>query len=161
MKTFIFDMDDVLVDFFGEPNAIHKYHERVSGLFLKLKPNERVVEALNTLLEIGHSVKILSVAGTTEYIDEKFEWLAKYIPNLNLSDAHFVDHGIKKQEFVAEFPRGAILIDDHVLNCEQWVAKGGRAYIYSGGTFNPNRTALEHKTIPVVMDIYDILKEEL
>lgn len=124
-KTYYFDMDGVLANF-------HKAFATNKGVALSrkgmanLEPFEENVALVRELINLGIKVYILTKAANDEGMEGKIEWLAKYIPELDLE--HFiciVGHG-KKVDFIRE---DGVLVDDDEKNLKPWAKAGHEVYL--------------------------------
>ena len=124
-KTYYFDMDGVLANF-------HKAFATNKGVALSrkgmadLEPFEENVALVRELINLGVRVYILTKAANDEGMNGKIEWLAKYIPELDLE--HFiciVGHG-KKVDFIRE---DGVLVDDDAKNLKPWAKAGHEVYL--------------------------------
>lgn len=122
--TYYFDMDGVLANFHKEKfnfrNAINR------AWIASLEPFQENVNLINSLIENGEAVYILTKAAHKNAMLGKIDWLAKYVPGLDME--HFiciVGQG-KKVDYIKE---DGILIDDDMKNLRPW-AKAGHATYY-------------------------------
>ena len=123
--TYYFDMDGVLANFHKEP---FNYKNAINRQWIaNLEPFTYNVIVVKTLIRQGHEVYISTKAASEQARLGKLDWLARYIPELDLDRVIcIVGHGNK-----AEHMRTAdgILVDDDIKNCRQW-AKAGHSYIH-------------------------------
>ena len=124
-KAYYFDMDGVLANF-------HKAYATNKGVALsrkgmaELEPFEENVALVRELINLGIKVYILTKAANNEGMKGKIEWLAEYIPELDLE--HFiciVGHG-KKVDFIRE---DGVLVDDDEKNLKPWAKAGHPTYL--------------------------------
>lgn len=73
-KYYYCDMDGVLADFFGVPNAVKIFREQ-ENFFFNLKPIEENVQAIVKLLEKGESVRVISASPHEKADKDKRRWL--------------------------------------------------------------------------------------
>ena len=124
-KTYYFDMDGVLANF-------HKAYATNKGVALNrdamanLEPFVENVALVRNLITLGVKVYILTKAANEEGMKGKIDWLAKYIPELDLeSFICIVGHG-KKVDFIRE---DGILVDDDEKNLKPWAKAGHEVYL--------------------------------
>jgi 5'(3')-deoxyribonucleotidase len=123
MKKYYFDMDGVLADFDGQPNALGRFIKEV-GFFLLLKPTQ-VAEALQELLkdnQVRENVYILSSSPNQQADYDKLFWIYDHLPLLKHENIIFVRGGDKKKAYAEA---NAVLIDDYSENLLQWEEAGG------------------------------------
>ena len=123
--VYYFDMDGVIANFHKEEykyiNAINK--EWISNL----DPFMDNINIIKELIAKKKSIYIITKAASVEAKEGKIEWLAKYIPELNIKRFICIVGYGKKPDYMRT--KTGILIDDDIKNCKQW-AKAGHKYIY-------------------------------
>lgn len=123
--NYYFDMDGVLANFHKEPYA---YKNAINRTWISnLEPFEHNIKIIKQLIAEGQVVYISTKAASEDARLGKLDWLAKYIPEINIE--HFiciVGHGNKAEHMRTTT---GILIDDDIKNCRQW-EKAGHQYIH-------------------------------
>lgn len=137
MNRIFVDMDGTLTEWSYEPM------ERLleEGYFGGLEPNYLMVENVNKLIEIcPERVYILSayLADSKYALEEKKEWLNKYLPGLLDENKYFVKCGENKSEFFVKnglvpIDQTDILIDDYTVNLLEWRENGGTGVKFLNG----------------------------
>lgn len=125
-KNYYCDMDGVLADFNGEPNALDRFQTE-KGFFKNLKPIKNNVKALRDLIADGNNVYILSISPNEQADNDKVEWLKKWIPEMPDGNMIILRTGQKKQMYVRT-PYDNVLFDDYGKNCREFAADGYEAY---------------------------------
>lgn len=125
--NFFFDMDGVMAEYNNVPYKIlYEKH-----YFYNLKPIENTINTIKELLESNTcNVYILSsVLSDSEYaLNEKREWLHKYIPELSDNKMLFTVCGYNKRDFInKELNENDILIDDYTPNLNNWTEQIGNS----------------------------------
>ena len=123
MRKVFIDMDGVLADFNGQPNALDRFITE-KGFFLKLK-HLPFAAKLNKALEsevLREHTYILSASPTERGDQEKIKWLEKHIPNLKPQNIICVRGGDKKKRFAGA---NRVLVDDYSGNLKEWSEHGG------------------------------------
>lgn len=161
MKTLYFDLDDVLAHFLPYVNSVldtdykvgdmldlkhweymRTHHQR---MFIDLLPNHEAVEVLYGILRTS-DVQIRAL--TALPFDEHSPWQYATIDKVRWCDKNLL--GIPM--FVGPYAHdkwrhctpGDLLIDDKRSNCEEWVAAGGKAYLYRGDNVQMKQWILEN-----------------
>ena len=120
MTTFYWDMDGVIANF-------HKDFIAGAGQALKydyifnLEPFTENVNALRNSIAQGNKNYILSKAANEAAKQAKIDWLAKYVPEMELDDIIIIVGNGKKIDFIRE---DGTLIDDDKKNTRQWEKAG-------------------------------------
>lgn len=124
MRKNYFDMDGVLADFDGQPNALERFiNER--GFFTQLKPTclckelEEIIKATSP-----NDYYILSSSPNKKGDIEKMIWIYENIPSFKPENVIFVRGGDKKKEYAKP---NDVLVDDYSENLIQWEQAGGVA----------------------------------
>lgn len=122
-----FDMDGVMAEYNNVPYKV--LYEK--NYFYDLKPIENTINSVKELLKSNDcNVYILSsVLSDSEYaLDEKREWLHKYIPELKDESMLFTVCGLNKRDFInKELNENDILIDDYTPNLKNWSEQIGNS----------------------------------
>ena len=118
--TFYVDMDGVLADFMGAPNALARFeHER--GFFNTLKPIPQNLRAVRDAYAHGENIYILSAAPNEQADQDKLLWLARHFPEFPADRVILMRNGQNKADFMRT--ASGILLDDYGKNCTQWCAR--------------------------------------
>jgi 5'(3')-deoxyribonucleotidase len=126
----IFDMDNTLADFDGSGGIDFMENE---GFFRNLDPYENVVSTMEILFAGRFDIYILSACIDTPYcMQEKKQWLAKYLPFISDQKIILIPYGTNKAEAFQrltgnEITDKDILFDDYKVNLLAWIEAGGTA----------------------------------
>ena len=130
--VYYFDMDGVIANFHKEP---YKYINAISREWIaNLEPFMDNVNLIRNLIISGKSVYILSKAASEEARLGKIDWLAKYIPELDIKRIIVIVGSGKKCDYMKT--KTGILIDDDKTNINQWIKAGHKGILlqYKGQT---------------------------
>lgn len=121
-------MDGTLSRFYKNPKFLE--HMLTPGYFSSLDPYESMVETVNRLKDMGCEVFILSAFNSAFEVEEKKEWLSRFIPALDEKHTLFCKAGTDKSSFVHSLGyelSQCMLVDDYSKNLIEWTKKGGKA----------------------------------
>ena len=122
--TYYFDMDGVLSNFHAEP---YKYANAINRNWISsLKPFVENVNLIKRLIAKGDKVYILSKAASEAAKLGKYDWLHKYIPEIDRKDIIVIVGNGRKVDYIREI---GILIDDDIKNIRQWAKEGYPTYL--------------------------------
>ena len=123
-KKYIYlDMDGMLADFFGEPNAVERFANE-QGFFYKLQPIFVNLQVARKLVASPYcSVRVLSKSPNKQADKDKRAWLKKWLPELKPSRIILIRNEQEKSEFMQT--KKGILFDDYGKNCREWLSVNG------------------------------------
>lgn len=126
-KRLFVDIDGTLAHF-NKVQKIEALYEQ--GYFLSLPPYQNVVDAIKIINKRPDvDVFILSaVLSDSKYaLDEKTEWISKYLPEIKSEQLLFTVCGKDKADFIkGGITKSDILLDDYTINLYNWSDKGGQ-----------------------------------
>ena len=128
MTTYYFDMDGVLANFHKDFDYKKRAQQAMNRQWIaNLDPFMDNIQEVKALIAKGDRVYILTAAANDQARLGKIDFLAKWIPELNVETSFIciVGHG-KKVDFMKE---EGILIDDDMKNIRPW-RKAGFTAVY-------------------------------
>lgn len=135
MRIFV-DMDGTLCKW----NNVEFEQLYEEGYYRNLEPNWDIVNEINSLIDEGENVYILSCyLNDSKYaLQEKIEWCKEYLPNLSEDKYIFVPFGESKAKVFDKRKLSPItnhdyLIDDYTKNLLEWKEMGGIGIKYING----------------------------
>lgn len=177
MKRLFIDMDGTLARF-READTLEILYEK--GYFASLEPQKNVIDAVKVLMknERDMDIYILSAYLTdSKYaLEEKNEWLDKYLPDIRADKRIFLPCGENKKDYVPSgLSKKDYLLDDYTKNLLNWDPPGNgiklindingrsgvwkkKAVKYSDG---PISIALKIKRIVEAITMNDVKKVNL
>lgn len=116
------DMDGTLSVF--TPVDTHEYLYQ-EGFFRDAQPQENVVEAVRDIIQNHPEIEVYILSAyltDSEFaLNEKNEWLNRYLPEIDVEHRIFVPNGSDKKEYVPGGLRtNDFLLDDYTVNLNQW-----------------------------------------
>lgn len=154
------------------------------GYYKNLEPDSAILDEVKMLIELNIDVYILSAYLPDIYDDntgelikksyalqDKQEWIEKYLPEINKDNVIFVPYGTNKAEYLKEnyspVYEDDYLLDDYTNNLNEWEGYGGTGIKYRNGINGTKGTwkglSVEHTepnlfaTIPETSKILDML----
>lgn len=133
------DMDGSLAEWIENESTDVLYEK---GYYENLKPNEFLLQVIKELINKGEDIYILSsFLNDSEYaLEEKKNWLDRYLPELPNDKRLFVKYGENKTSII---PNGIskfdYLIDDYSKNLFDWKDAGGIAIKFLNGINNKSK----------------------
>ena len=158
------DMDGTLAEF-RNVDTLEKLYE--PGYFLNLQPNSNVVNAVKLLIEKADvEVYVLSayLTDSAYALDEKNEWLDRYLPELKKENRIFMPCGKEKTSAVPGHIReDDFLLDDYTKNLGEWEppARGIKLINdinHTHGTWEGDRIRFTHEPEILCGMILDVMK---
>lgn len=119
------DMDGTLARFHDENLYLERMFEK--GFFRDLKPFENAVSAIKELVKDNTSeIFILSATVNSCSLEEKQEWLDRYLPEIDKEHRIFTSLNVPKSEAIGHrLTDKDILIDDYNKNLLEWQKASG------------------------------------
>lgn len=119
------DMDGTLARFHDENLYLERMFEK--GFFRDLKPFENAVSAIKELVKDNTSeIFILSATVNSCSLEEKQEWLDRYLPEIDKEHRIFTSLNVPKSEAIGHrLTDKDILVDDYNKNLLEWQKAGG------------------------------------
>ena len=166
LRLFV-DMDGTLAVFNPVVELEQLYEE---GYFLNLTPHENVVAAVKDIIE-NHpeiEVHILSAYLTdSQYaLQEKNDWLDRYLPEIDAAHRVFVPCGSDKKEGIPGSIRSSdFLLDDYTRNLNDWQppARGIKllnSINHTRGSWEHDRIRYDRNPTDLANGIVSIMQEE-
>lgn len=128
MTTYYFDMDGVLANFHKDFDYKKRAQQALNRKWIaNLEPFANNIQIVKTLIAQGNRVYILTAAANDQARLGKIDFLAKWLPELNIQTSFIciIGHG-KKVDYIRE---EGILVDDDKKNITPW-RKAGFTAIY-------------------------------
>ncbi len=165
-----FDMDDTLVDFRSDlhyGDVLEVAYKQ--GFYLNLKPLPFLSEINKLASMCPENIYILSACVDSEYcVDEKIEWLKKYLPAAFKGNVIFTQVGQDKADAVKEktgmqINEYDILVDDYSKNIFDWEKAGGTGIKFknSFNTHDPKKYKYIIKDFSELFSIIEKIRLEI
>ncbi len=118
------DMDGTINYFNNNIDSLDSVYSK--GYFSNLHPRNQVVEALREYSKHDSEVYVLANVIDSPYaINEKNEWLDKYLPELDQQHRIFVPYGKNKTDYIqGNITKMDFLLDDSETNLIEWNKQG-------------------------------------
>lgn len=160
------DIDGTLA-VFKQVDTLETLYEK--GYFLNLQPHENVVAAVKDIV-INHpeiEVNILSAYLTdSKYaLQEKNEWLDKYLPEIDQAHRVFVSCGSDKKEGIGGIRSDDFLLDDYTQNLNDWEPPARGIKLLNGinhtrGTWEHDRIRYDRSPADLADGIVSVMRNE-
>lgn len=120
------DMDGTLAMWHPTKKLEELYEE---GYFKNLEPYEEVVEAIRQIFTFEPNVEVFILSAylsdSLYALNEKNEWLDKYLPEIDKDHRCFCHCGTDKSAAVPEgIKETDVLLDDYTVNLKDWCPPG-------------------------------------
>lgn len=161
------DMDGTLA-VFKQVDELETLYEK--GYFLNLAPQRNVLAAIKELA-VNHpeiEVNILSAYLTdSQYaLQEKNEWLDRFLPEIDRDHRVFVPCGTDKKEGIRDgIRRNDFLLDDYTKNLNEWQPPARGIKLLNGinhsrGTWQADRLRHDRDAASLATAILSIMRDE-
>ena len=168
-KRLFVDMDGTLAEF-KNIDTLETLYEK--DYFLDLKPQTNVVEAVKDIIKKNKNdieVFILSaVLSDSKYaLQEKNEWLDRYLPEIDKNHRIFSPCGENKRKYIPEGIRNDdFLLDDYTHNLILWSPPAKGIKLLNGinhtkGTWQDSRLSFNKSCSELSKNITDIVLNDL
>lgn len=87
---YLIDNRDKIIDIYFDMDGVFAEYDIGNFDYKTIRPIKTVINIMNNLIKDGMNVKVLSVCKTNKIVDEKYEWIDKYVPFLNKDDLVFL-----------------------------------------------------------------------
>lgn len=129
-KRLFVDMDGTLARFHDEAQYLERMYEE--GFFANLRPFENVVEGIREFIRDNPDVEVYALSSVidSEYcVNEKNQWLDKYLPEIPVENRIYPSVGSSKSDYVQTVTGRLItaddfLLDDYTVNLLDWQSSG-------------------------------------
>ncbi|MCP1101996.1 5'(3')-deoxyribonucleotidase [Aequitasia blattaphilus] len=120
-KRLFVDMDGTLA-IFKPVDTLETLYE--PGYFRNLEVHQNVVDAIREVInenpEIGVHILSSYLVDSPYALEEKNEWLDKYLPEVNHERRIFVPCGEEKKSVIPNLSESDYLLDDYTKNLMEW-----------------------------------------
>lgn len=161
------DMDGTLAVFKPVDEMETLYEE---GYFLNLSPQENVVAAIKEIVtdhpEIEVNILSAYLTDSKYTLQEKNEWLDRYLPEIDRDHRVFVPCGTDKKEGIREGIRSNdFLLDDYTKNLNEWQPPARGIKLLNGinhtrGTWPHDRLRHDREAPTLASCILSIMRDE-
>lgn len=132
-RRIFIDMDGTLARW-KEASKTDELYEQ--GYYYNLEPNQKLIDDIKEMIWKGEDIYILSsFLNDSKYaLNEKNQWLDKYLPDLIKEKRIFAKYGDNKSGYIKNgISSTDYLIDDYTKNLIEWKASGGTGIKYLNG----------------------------
>ena len=123
---FLLDNKDKVIDIYFDMDGVFAEYDIGNFDYSTIRPIKSVINIMNNLIKDGMNVKVLSICRSNKIVEEKYEWIDKYVSFLNRDDLIFLSKeenpGIESNELKSNYLKDNInkehiniLIDDDSL----------------------------------------------
>lgn len=166
-KRLFVDMDGTLA-VFTPVDELETLYEQ--GYFLNLQPHENVVAAIKEIIkkhpEIEVNILSAYLSDSKFAIEEKNQWLDKYLPEIDSKHRVFVPCGMDKKEGIPNgIRRDDFLLDDYTKNLNDWQPPARGIKLLNGinhtrGTWQHDRIRHDRGAVELANGILSIMRDE-
>jgi|GEM_PF-721510 len=164
-KRLFVDMDGT-VAVFKQVDTLETLYEQ--GYFLNLEPHTQVIDAMKKIIKESLDIEVFilsSVLADSRYaLEEKNQWLDKYLPEIDMEHRIFPPCGVSKRDHI----QGGIdendwLLDDYTYNLNQWQPPGRGIKLLNGinhtkGTWKHEMVSHDKESLEIAESIVDIIQ---
>lgn len=166
MRTrFLVDMDGTLA-VFTPVDTLETLYEK--GYFINLEPHQNVIDAVKHLVKENDDIEVFimsAVLSDSKYaLQEKNEWLDKYLPEIDREHRIFPPCGADKKDYVPDGIRPSdYLLDDYTKNLASWEPPAKGIKLLNGinhtkGTWMSDMVSYDRDGVSLATAIAEIIK---
>lgn len=165
-KRLLVDMDGTLA-VFKPVDTLETLYEK--GYFLNLEPHRNVIDAVKRIIKENNDIEVFimsAVLSDSKYaLDEKDEWLDKFLPEIDREHRIFPPCGADKKEYVPDgICPSDYLLDDYTKNLALWEPPAKGIKLLNGinhtkGTWMSDMVSYERDGASLANAITAIIKE--
>lgn len=82
--------DNNIVDIYFDMDGVFAEYDIGNFEYSTIRPIKSVIKIMEKLTKEGYNVKILSICKTNKIVEEKYEWIDKYMPFFDPKNAVFL-----------------------------------------------------------------------
>ena len=123
---YLIENRDKNIDIYFDMDGVFAEYDIGNFDYSTIRPIKSVINIMNNLRRDGMNVKVLSICRNNKIVDEKYDWIDKYVPFLKKDDLIFLSKednpGIESNELKSNYLKNNInkdhvniLIDDDSL----------------------------------------------
>lgn len=118
------DMDGTINYFNNNIDSLESVYSK--GYFSSLQPRNQIIEAIKEYSKHDSEIYVIANVIDSPYaVNEKNEWLDKYLPELDQQHRIFVPYGKNKTDYIqGNITKMDFLIDDSEANLIEWNKQG-------------------------------------
>ena len=92
-NDFLLKNKDKIIDIYFDMDGVFAEYDIGNFDYSTIRPIKTVINLMNNLYKDGLNIKVLSICKNNKVVEEKYDWIEKYVPFLKKENLIFISKG--------------------------------------------------------------------